>query len=298
MWSLVAIIVTGASVRLTGSGLGCSDWPNCEPGQLVPESDVHGWVEFGNRLITGLVSLAVVLAVSLSLRRSPRDRSLTMWSLGLVAGVAGQIALGAVTVLTHLSPPIVMAHFLLSIVLVWNAVVLHHLAAPEENTVSDHTVPGSLVRMCWAVAGVATVVIVTGTMVTAAGPHGGDEDVERLDIALPDAARIHGICVVILIVSTLWLWRRVRRDEVSALRDQLGLLLSVMGLQAVIGYVQYFSELPVVLVGMHIAGATALWIAVVRLVLVARSQSTPIGSAAAPTDGAGATGTQERDFAQ
>ena len=135
LWLLSAIVVSGAAVRLTGSGLGCSDWPNCEPGQLVPEADFHAWVEFGNRLVTGLVSLAVVLAVLGSLRRVPPARALTVWSWGLVIGVAAQIALGAITVLTHLSPPIVMGHFLLSMVLIWNSVVLEDLARPNRRSV-------------------------------------------------------------------------------------------------------------------------------------------------------------------
>ncbi|HCK75190.1 MAG TPA: cytochrome oxidase assembly protein, partial [Acidimicrobiaceae bacterium] len=124
LWLLASIVVSGAAVRLTGSGLGCSDWPNCEPGQLIPAADIHAWVEFGNRLVTGLVSVAVVLAVLGSLRRVPRNSTLTKWSIGLVVGVIAQIILGAITVMSHLSPPIVMGHFLLSMVLVWNAVVL------------------------------------------------------------------------------------------------------------------------------------------------------------------------------
>ena len=131
LWSLVAIVVTGSLVRLTGSGLGCSDWPTCEPGEFVPAADFHGWVEFGNRIVTGLVSAAVVVAVAASWWRQPRRGDLVWWSLGLVTGVIFQIGLGAVTVLTHLSPPIVMSHFLASQVLVSAAVVLQHRASLE-----------------------------------------------------------------------------------------------------------------------------------------------------------------------
>jgi cytochrome c oxidase assembly protein subunit 15 len=123
--ALVFIIVTGAAVRLTGSGLGCSDWPTCEENSLVAPLEYHAMIEFVNRLITGLVSAAVIVAVLGSLIRQPRRRDLTWWALGLVAGVIGQIVLGGLTVLFELRPPFVIAHFVLSMVLVWNAVVLH-----------------------------------------------------------------------------------------------------------------------------------------------------------------------------
>jgi hypothetical protein len=129
--ALVFIIVTGAAVRLTGSGLGCSDWPTCESNQIVAPLEYHAMIEFINRTITGLVSVMVMLAVLGSLVRTPRRRDLTWLSLGLVAGVIGQIVLGGLTVLFELRPPFVIAHFLLSMVLVWNAVVLHHRAGHD-----------------------------------------------------------------------------------------------------------------------------------------------------------------------
>src|SRR3954452_7181028 len=114
--AVTIIIVTGAAVRLTGSGLGCPDWPTCARGRVVAPFEYHAMVEFVNRTVTGLVSVAVALAVLGSLLRTPRRRDLTRWSLGLVAGVVAQIVLGGVTVLLELTPPIVMAHFVLSLV--------------------------------------------------------------------------------------------------------------------------------------------------------------------------------------
>jgi cytochrome c oxidase assembly protein subunit 15 len=291
MWCLVGIVVTGAAVRLTGSGLGCSDWPNCEPGQLVPASEFHGWVEFGNRLITGFVSIAVIAAVSASLWRVPRNPRLTRWSLGLVAGVAGQIGLGAVTVLTHLSPPIVMGHFLLSIVLVWNAVVLHQLAEPAPHP--RERAPRTVLRHCWGVATLASIVVFTGTIVTASGPNGGDEDVERLGVDLPDAARVHAVFVIALVITTLWLLQRLHVSDPAGLRRRVELLLVVMATQATVGYIQYFTEVPALLVAVHIALATVLWIAVVQLVFVARGGAAPADRDTAPT-----TGSRQSDFAQ
>ena len=272
LWLLALIVVSGAAVRLSGSGLGCTDWPNCEPGQLVPEANFHAWVEFGNRLITGLVSIAVVLAVLGSLRRVPKFKRLTRWSLGLVAGVAAQIALGAVTVLSHLSPPIVMGHFLLSMVLVWNSVVLEDIAQPSNDTSAPSLVSRNLRYQALAVGAAAATVIVTGTIVTASGPHGGDENVARLGFSFPDVARIHGSAVVLLVLLTLSLSIKTRRLEQCLFKRRVSIALAVTLGQAGIGYTQYFTKLPVLLVGCHIAGATLLWIATIRLVLASGSR--------------------------
>ena len=258
-------MITGGAVRLTGSGLGCSDWPNCEPGQLVPKANIHGWVEFGNRLITGLVSIAVIFAVSGSLLRYPRDKSLTSWSIGLVVGVIIQIILGAVTVITHLSPPIVMAHFLVSMVLIWNAVVLEAKASNTRNT-EKATLPYTKTH-CWLVGTTTAIAVFTGTIVTASGPHGGDENVNRLNFDLPDVARIHGVSVFLLVFFLVGLNLRLKGTQQKNLYHSTKTMLIVVAAQAAIGYVQYFNELPPLLVACHIAGATAVWISAVRLVL-------------------------------
>src|SRR4051812_18200287 len=123
--AMCGIVVTGGAVRVTGSGLGCSSWPNCEPGRLVAPLGYHQWVEFGNRLVSGVVVVISLLAVGAALRRQPRRRDLTLLSIGLVAGVVAQVILGGITVYYDLKPPLVMAHFLLSMVLVLDAAVLH-----------------------------------------------------------------------------------------------------------------------------------------------------------------------------
>ena len=300
-------MITGSLVRLTGSGLGCSDWPNCEPGEFVPAAGFHGWVEFGNRIVTGLVSAAVMLAVGASLWRLPRRADLVWWSMALVAGVAFQIGLGAVTVLTHLSPPIVMSHFLASQVLVSAAVVLQHRAQYERprGTESVTRLPVGI-RSHAGVSGVLTAAaLFTGTVVTATGPHGGDEDVERLQYALPSVARIHGIAVAVLAAATLLLSLRVRRLAsahrgevmgVAATRfgSRIRIVIAVMAAQAAIGYVQYFTELPVLLVALHVVGATLLTITMTRLVLVAETAHTPMESPSA----ADAVGIASRGFAE
>jgi cytochrome c oxidase assembly protein subunit 15 len=280
---LAVIIVTGGAVRLSGSGLGCPDWPNCEPGRLTPRSasDVNAMVEFVNRAFTGLVSIAVIVCVLASLFRVPRRRDLIWLSFGLVAGVFAQAVLGGLTVLFELQPQFVMAHFLVSLVLLTNAIVLFRRAGQADVPATLAVVPrvrtaGRLLLV------VACVVVFTGTVVTSTGPHGGDEKAKRFDLHLPDVARVHGISVVVfvlLIIATFWLLRRTTAP--TSVQQRLGVLAAVVFVQAAIGYVQYFNDIPEVLVGFHIAGATAVWAAVVSfyLGLFSRPAEDPV-----PTD--------------
>ena len=247
----------------------------------MPAANFHGWVEFGNRIVTGLVSMAVVVAVAASWWRQPRRADLVWWSLGLVAGVIFQIGLGAVTVLTHLSPPIVMSHFLASQVLVSAAVVLAHRASPEPPSAGNGTarLPTQVRTLAWLAATLTAAALWTGTVVTGTGPHGGDEHVERLQYALPSVARIHGITVAVLAAAILLLAFRVRRldattggDATTELGRRIRIVIGVMAVQAAVGYVQYFNELPVLLVALHVIGATLLTITMTRLVLAASSR--------------------------
>jgi cytochrome c oxidase assembly protein subunit 15 len=268
--SLAVIVVTGATVRLTGSGLGCTDWPACTRGHLAP-SEIDGapaLIEFLNRLVTGVVSAAVIVAVLGSVIRQPRRRDLTLLSWGLVAGVIAQIVLGGMVVLFDLSPRLVMGHFLLSMVIVWNAVVLHHRAARPEGdpvpTVSDQV--GSLIHLLF---GAAALVVLTGTVVTASGPHAGDDQAQRLDFVVRDVARVHSIAVLVLLGLLLVVLRQLWREGApAAVRDAGTVLLVAVVAQGAVGYTQYFTGVPALLVGVHIVGALAVWIAVTRLQLV------------------------------
>ena len=278
--SLVAIIITGGAVRLTESGLGCSDWPTCEENQLVPDLEFHAMVEFINRMITGIVSLAVIAAVLASRRRNPNRSDLTRLSWGLVAGVLGQIILGAIVVLSHLNPWMVLGHFGLSMVLVWNGVLLVHRAGIDDE---DYAKSSSFAYrpQAWAISTITAVVVFTGTLVTGSGPHAGNYEgqiVDRLPLDVPDVARIHGVSVIILLTTTVltltWMTRNHAPDaELRRLRIVLGILLA----QGLLGYVQYFTGVPAILVGLHIAGAVALWIAVLWFHL--NSSADPISAA-------------------
>jgi heme a synthase len=260
--SLAVIIVSGGAVRLTGSGLGCSDWPRCHEDRFVAELEYHQMIEFLNRMFTGVVSALVILAVLGSLLRRPRRRDLTGWSFGLVAGVIGQIVLGGLVVLFHLSPWLVIGHFLLSMVLVWNAVVLRHRAGHDGRR-GPPLVDRGVMRLSRVLVGAACVVLVSGTLVTGSGPHGGDPDVERLPFLVTTVARVHGVLVVAFLALTLLLgWKLASSGASAAVRRRYTLFLGVLLAQAAIGYTQYFTGVPVLLVGFHLVGATALWITV------------------------------------
>ena len=268
--ALGVIVVTGAAVRLTGSGLGCPDWPNCDAGHLSPHGDTgyHGAVEFVNRTFTGLVSVLVIVAVLGSLVRRPRRADLTWLSCGLVAGVIAQIVLGGLVVIYGLSPPWVIAHFIVSMFLVADAVVLHHRAGLPDGRPTVTAVATGVQRMGWVLVAACAAVIATGTIVTGAGPHGGDENVRRLGIAVTDAARIHGItenAFLVAVLVTLWLLSRTGAP--AQIRHNGNVLLAVLFGQATVGYIQYFSGVPVVLVAVHIVGAVVVWSATLFFVL-------------------------------
>lgn len=281
--SLALIIVTGAAVRLTGSGLGCTDWPTCENGQIHAPMEFHALVEFGNRLLTGVVSLAVIFAVLGSLVRTPRRRDLTWLSLGLVAGVVGQVLLGGVVVLTHVHPAAVQGHFVLSMVILLNALVLQQRAGEPDGVPLEPTVPPRLRRVTrWLVAA-TFLVVVTGTVVTGTGPHGGDEEARRFGFEITTVARIHSVTVILTLLGVLWLLREARREPVRhVLGGPVETVLWVGGVQAAIGWTQYFTGIPVFLVTLHIVGAIAFFWSMVRLHLATRAPAgLPPGPAAA-----------------
>ena len=266
--ALAFIVVTGGAVRLTGSGLGCPDWPTCDQDRLVAPLEYHAMVEFVNRTVTGLVSLAVIVAVLGSLVRRPRRRDLVWLSLGLVGGVIGQIVLGGLTVLFDLAPPLVMGHFLLSIVILADALVLHWRAGEPDGGEPRPLVAAELRPLGRLVTAATAVVVLLGTVVTAAGPHGGDEETPRLDVPLHRAAQLHGGAVVLLLTLVVVVLVLLRRSHARPdVRRRGYVLLGVLLAQAGVGYAQYFTGVPVLLVGIHIAGAVAVWSAAVRFQL-------------------------------
>ncbi|MSX00032.1 MAG: heme A synthase [Actinobacteria bacterium] len=252
------IVVTGAAVRLTGSGLGCEDWPNCSNGELVEFGNPNQTIEQLNRLFTGLVSVAVIAAVLGSLRRRPYRRDLVWWSAGLVAGVIGQIVLGGITVLVDLHPAAVGGHFVLSMLLVSDATVLVWKASHDPGPTRPRVSRANLNLSRIAVA-TAALLMITGPLVTGSGPHAGDAKSPRFDLLIPDVARVHSINMWIFLIVTVVLLLRLGRAQTSAdiLRRGYYLLLVIV-IQGGIGYTQYELGIPAGLVLAHIAGATLL----------------------------------------
>lgn len=269
--SLCVIIFTGALVRLTGSGLGCVDWPQCNESKFIDVSSGHTFIEQANRLFTGLVSASVILAVLVAHRARPRRSDLILCAWLLVAGVLAQVVIGGIVVLTGLNPFANMAHFLVSMVLIAVALLLYRRAGTAVAGPFFRWFPSGIRPLVAALFLLGVVVVVTGTVVTATGPHAGDENAVRFGFQLANVARIHGVSVVSsLIVMCCLLWA-MRRD--AALGDQrwsVSVLLGVSLTQGAVGYTQYFTGVPVFLVGVHIIGATAFFLALCNVVLAPR----------------------------
>ena len=259
----IGIVVTGGLVRLTGSGLGCSTWPQCEPGQFTPEfheaATYHPFVEFGNRTLTGLLTVFALLTLWVTWN-SGRAKAYRVLGTVPLVGVIAQALIGGVVVLLHLHPATVSLHFLVSMVLIAASTVLlirHREGDGERALVVSVTAH----RLTWALAVVCGVVVVLGSVTTGAGPHSGDDEVAyRLAIDPVWAAKIHAwavwVYVGLLVALLASLWRQ-RVAAPAAWRAAL-VLLAVTLAQGLLGYVQYFTGLPIWMVALHMLGASVL----------------------------------------
>ncbi len=257
---LAAIVVTGAAVRLTSSGLGCPDWPQCTRTSLVAPASYHALVEFINRVVTTLVGIFVAAVAVAALLRSPRRRDLALLAWSLVAGFLGQAVIGGLSVIYHLSPPWVMAHFLLSMVLLWAALVLVHRSDPDWAP-TEPMAPRELVLLVRLLVGVAGAVLFLGTVTTGTGPHAGSGGhVRRLGFPLERVTQLHADSALLLtglIIATIFAVRLTATSTVVRRRSNW-LAVAVL-VQVAIGYTQYFLNLPSGVVELHVAGATVLW---------------------------------------
>lgn len=259
---LTLIVFTGALVRLTESGLGCEDWPTCSEEEFAPEWGFHPWIEFGNRLLSGVVSVAVGAAVLQAYRRNPRRTDLITWSWYLVAGVLAQIVLGGITVLLDLHPLLVSSHFLLSMVLLWSTAVLYAKARGGTGKPTP-LLPGALITHSRWVVISASVLLFTGTMVTGTGPNSGDFRADRLSFDLTDIARVHSATAWITLALLVALAVRMSRLDIAPTPLSAPILVAV--LQGGIGYIQYELGLPPGVVMAHVVGAVAFFLLVLRM---------------------------------
>ncbi|MDT9592441.1 COX15/CtaA family protein [Nocardioides zeae] len=266
----IGIVLTGGVVRLTGSGLGCPTWPRCTDDSYVPHGSlgIHGAIEFGNRLLT-FVLAAVALATFLAAWRAGRRRAARVaFVIGL--GIPAQAVIGGITVLTDLNPWLVAFHLLLSLAMIGLCVLLlDWLRHPR--TSRRHADP--VRRTALATFGVGWVVLYLGTVVTGSGPHAGDADSPRTGLDPALFSHIHAWAVYALVGLSVVLLVLARRSGDAFLVRAAVALIAVELSQGVVGYVQYFTGLPIVLVALHLVGA-ALTSAALAWVLV-RSRRVP-----------------------
>ena len=258
-----ALIVTGGSVRLTGSGLGCPTWPECTPGSYVPvanqaEGQLHAWIEFGNRLLTFVLLICALAVVTFSVRVSKnaanKERVRSLAALQIL-GIFGQGMLGGVTVLTDLHPLTVAAHYLLSILLIAGAISLRYalIGTPVEKTT------GLISFLMPIFVWLTFLVLVAGTIVTGSGPHAGDEKAQRFGFDPQVVSWLHADLVIALIVLAVMLLLIAHQSGMSLLVRRIGVFLLIAFSQGVIGYIQYFTGLPEALVAAHLIGSTLVW---------------------------------------
>ena len=263
--ALALTVISGAAVRLTGSGLGCSTWPKCDGSSVVAPMHFHAWVEFGNRLINALVTVAAIGAFVAALLRRPRRTDLTWLSFGLVIGLVAEVVLGGIVVYSKLNPTLVSTHFILGLAFLAVAAVLHQRARLMDGAVARPLVGRlqiALARLCLAAL---IVVVALGTVVTSTGPHGGSPGTPRYHFSLHAVAQTHGTSVeVFLGITLVMLWSLVRSGAPASLLRRAEILLVALIAQAAVGYTQYLAGDPVALVSMHVAGASLLVIAFVH----------------------------------
>lgn len=259
-----ALILTGGAVRLTGSGLGCPTWPECTPGSYTPvphqaEGQLHAWIEFGNRLLTfGLVAVSLlVLAHVLITKR----RDLRLLAVGQLLGILGQGVLGGITVLTDLHPLPVASHLLLSIILVAGAVSLYDRRESPVEKLSERDRLNSILSRSHIL--LAFVVIILGTLVTGSGPHAGDEKAQRFGFDIRSVSILHADAVIALFGLTLALFVAFRANQI--VKRKIIIFTAIALAQGLIGYIQYFTGIPEILVAAHLLGAALVWIAAWRI---------------------------------
>jgi heme a synthase len=257
---LVAIIVSGAAVRLTNSGLGCADWPKCSPAQFVDvASSHHAAIEQLNRIFSGLIGVPIGVALVASYRRTPRRHDLINLAWIMFGLFWGEAILGGISVKVKLAWVSVMGHFLLAVALVGVALLLYRRAGePDGRRVP--IVSGRVQAFAYALYAWTIWVLVAGTLVTAAGPHGGDREAKRLNWPIGDAARVHGLSVDILVAATLcFVVVLIRAGVPQRVLAAASATLAAMVAQGVLGYVQYARAIPPLLVGFHVLGAVLVF---------------------------------------
>lgn len=258
-----ALVVTGGAVRLTGSGLGCPTWPECTPGSYTPvphqdEPQLNVWIEFANRLLTFVLVLAAVIVIVAVLKSGRKD--LRALAIGQLLGIFAQGILGGITVLTDLNPIPVAGHLLLSMILIAGATSLHVRRFSPAIKIESSILTRRVAR---AHVAITYLVLILGTIVTGSGPHAGDAKAKRFDFDIRTVAILHADVVIFLFGVTLAFYIAVGTTDVTKKKLRTFTIIALG--QGAIGYVQYFTGVPALLVGAHLLGASILWISAWRV---------------------------------
>ena len=277
------IVVTGGAVRLTGSGLGCPTWPECTPGSYTPvphqaQGTLHSWIEFSNRLLTFALVIASIAALIGAVRWSNErtdKKQIRLLALGQFVGIFAQGILGGITVLTKLNPIPVAGHFLLSIPLIAGALSLRQRMLGRTSQVH---IPSSLnsttIALTKVLIPLTALVITLGTLVTGSGPHAGDLQAKRFGFDTRKISWLHADVVIALIMLTLALLlvHRVsdKTSQDASFNKSIVIFLGISLSQGLIGYIQYFTGLPELIVGLHLLGSTLVWTSAWNIKLVGK----------------------------
>ena len=278
------IVLTGGIVRITGSGLGCPTWPECAPGSFTPspyqaESPLHAWIEFANRLLTFLLGFVALAAVIYAIAFIPLKRVRALAGLQLL-GIIAQAILGGITVLTGLHPSTVVAHLLVSILLIAGALSLRQRVYGAIPGASQPTLLTA--RLLKALVTVGFTVVVMGSIVTGTGPHSGDSDSSRFSFDLRTVAWLHADIVIFFIGLLIATLIAIQLGETGATRTALlqkiyWVIALSLG-QGAIGYLQWFTGVPEFLVAFHLIGAVSVWLSLWNLYITGSVTSSPSGS--------------------
>ena len=273
------LVVTGGAVRLTGSGLGCPTWPECTDGSIKPvitqaEDQLHAWIEFGNRLIAWLIlilALAALIYIVKKLKNRSDFKRLRLLAILQILGFLGQVVLGGITVLTKLNPISVSAHFVLTLPLITGALALRHRVLDRPVVLLKPITR----KVTIAVTTLTFIVLLLGVVVTGTGPHAGDAQAKRYPFDFQTVSILHADSVIALIFLTIALYLVVKTSEDSKINAIFGrmilVFLAISLAQGAIGYLQYLTGLPELLVGAHLLGATLVWISAWQINLTGRS---------------------------
>ena len=273
------LVVTGGAVRLTGSGLGCPTWPECTDGSIKPvitqaEDQLHAWIEFGNRLIAWLIlilALAALVYIVKKLKNRNDFKRLRLLAILQILGFLGQVVLGGITVLTKLNPISVSAHFVLTLPLIAGALALRHRVL-DRPVLELQPMTRTVTKI---VTALSFIVLLLGVVVTGTGPHAGDADAKRYPFDFQAVSILHADSVIALICLAIALYLVVKVSESAEVKKLFGrmilIFLAICLAQGAIGYLQYLTGLPELLVGAHLLGATLVWIHAWRLNLTGRT---------------------------